>query len=154
MKKPDDWDKFISDNLAILKKYQKKYKDKQVTKLPNLFDRTFAIDKHLNKLGTFTEKNSAEKYYTLFYPFFSQSTHSNMSGLQRFIKGTGDIFKEPFFDIDSKPDDAGRVLVISYQAYFTTLHYFLQIFGAYDSVEYKHFKEYSEEAMKQRNISK
>ena len=154
IKKPDDWDKFISDNLIILKKYQSKYKDKHVTKLPNLYDRTLVIDKHLKKLGTFSEKNSAEKYHTLYYPYFSQATHSNMSGLQRFIRNTGDIFKEPFFDIDSKPEDAERVLIISYQAYFTTLHFFLQVFNAYDSAEYKHVKEYSKKIMKRRSISK
>lgn len=154
IKKPDDWDKFISKNLAILKKYQKKYKDKYVTKLPNLYDRTLAIDKRLKKLGTFSEKNSAEKYYTLYYPYFSQATHSNMSGLQRFIRGTGDIFKEPFFDIDSKPEDAERVLIISYQAYFTTLHFFLQVFNAYDSSEYKRFKQFSKNILKERTISK
>ncbi len=143
IKKPNHWNNFISQNLALLKKYQKKYKDKQVTKLPNLYDRTFAIDKYLKKLGKFSEKNSAEKYYTLYYSYFSQATHSNMSGLQRFIRSTGDTFKEPFFDIDSKPEDAERILIISYHVYFATLHFFLQVFNVYDKAEYKHFKEYS-----------
>lgn len=154
IEKPDDWDKFISDNLTILKKYQIKYGDKQVNKLPNLYDRTLAIDKYLKKLGTFSENNSAEKYYILFYQYFSQATHSNMSGLQRFIRVKGDIFKEPFFDIDSKPEDAERVLIISYQAYFSTLHLFLQVFNVYDGSEYERFKQYSKKAMKARNISK
>jgi len=154
IKKPDDWDKFISKNLTILEKYQRKYRDKQVKKLPNLYDRTLAIDKYLKKLGTFSEKNSAEKYYILFYQYFSQATHQNMSGLQRFIRGTGNIFKEPFFDIDSKPEDAERVLIVSYQAYFTTLHFFLQVFNTYNSSEYERFKQYSKKIIKKRNISK
>ncbi len=153
IKKPGDWNKFISDNLAILKKYQKKYRDKQVTKLPDLFSRCLAIDKYLKKLGTFSEKNSAEKYYTLFYPYFSQSTHANISGLQRYIRGTA-ASPEPFFDIDSKPEDAERILVISYHTYFAALHNFLKIFNIYDSTEYKHFKEYSDKLMKQRSILK
>jgi hypothetical protein len=153
IKKSSDWDKFISENLAILKKYQKKYKDKQVTKLPDLCARCLAIDKHLKNLGTFSEKNSAEKYYTLFYPYFSQSTHANMSGLLRYMRGTA-AAPEPFFDIDSKPEDTEKILVISYHAYFAALHNFLKIFNAYDSTEYKRFKEYSDKLMKQRSISK
>lgn len=147
IKKPDDWDKFISDNTDLLKKYHKEYKDKHVTKLPNLYDRTLAIDKHLKKLGTLSEKTSAEKYYTLYYQYFSQSTHANMSGLLRYMRGTA-ASPEPFFDIDSKPEDAERVLIISYQAYFDILHFFLQVFGVYDSFEYKRFKQYSKKAMK------
>lgn len=152
IKKPGDWNKFISDNLATLKKYQKKYKDKQVTKLPDLCARCLAIDKHLKKLGTFSEKNSAEKYYTLFYPYFSQSTHANMSGLLRYMRGTA-AAPEPFFDIDSKPEDIEKILVISYHAYFATLHNFLKIFNTYNSTKYKRFKEYSDKLMKQRSIS-
>lgn len=147
MKKPDDWDKFISKNLAILKKYQKKYKDKPVTKLPNLFDRTLAIDKHLKKLGTLSENTSAEKYYTLYYPYFSQSTHANMSGLIRYMRGTA-AAPEPFVDIDSKPEDAERILIISYQAYFDILRFFLNVFGTYNGAEYKRFKQYSTNIIK------
>lgn len=154
IKKMNDWDKFISDNQKILKKYQKKYKDKEVTKLPNLYDRTLIIDKYLKKLGTFSENTSAERYYTLYYQYFSQATHSNMSGLQRFIRVKGDIIREPFFDIDSKPEDAERVLIISYQAYFATLHFFLQVFNIYDNQEYKGFKKYSKNMVKKPNISK
>ena len=147
IKKSDDWDKFISDNTDILKKYRKEYKDRQVMKLPSLYDRTIAIDKHLEKLGTLTENTSAEKYYTLFYPYFSQSTHANMSGLQRYMRGTA-ASPEPFIDIDSKPEDAEKVLVISYMAYFDILHFFLQVFGVYSTIEYKRFKQYSKRIMK------
>jgi hypothetical protein len=153
IKKPDDWDKFISDNTNILRRYRKRYKDKHVMKLPDLHARTLAIDKYLKKLGTFSEKNSAEKYYTLFYPYFSQSAHANMSSLQRYMRGTA-AAPEPFFDIDSKPEDAERILAISYHAYLATLYQFLQIFNAYDSTEYKRFKKYSNKLMKQRSISK
>lgn len=89
MKTATDWDKFISDNTDLLKKYRKRYKDKHVMKLPNLYDRTIAIDKYLEKLGTLSEKTSAEKYYTLFYQFFSESAHANMPGLQRYMRGCG-----------------------------------------------------------------
>ncbi|MDP3974049.1 MAG: DUF5677 domain-containing protein [Candidatus Daviesbacteria bacterium] len=146
MKKPTDWDKFISDNTDLLKKYRKEYKDKHVTKLPNLYDRTLAIDKHLKKIGTFSEKNSAEKYYTLFYPYFSQSTHANMSGLQRYMRGTA-ASPEPFIDVDSKPEDAERILLVSYQGYFSVLHFFLQVFNAYKPLEYEHYKQYSKGLM-------
>src|SRR3990167_5578986 len=130
IKKSSDWEKFISDNVDLLKKYRKEYKDKHVTKLPNLYDRTLAIDSHLKKIGTFSEKNSAEKFYTLFYPYFSQSTHANMSGLQRYMRGTI-ASPEPFLDVDSKPEDAERILSVSYQGYFAVLHFFLQVFNAY-----------------------
>lgn len=153
IKTPSDWDKFISDNLDLLKKYRAKYKDKHVTKLPNLYDRTLAIDNHLKKLETFSEKNSAEKYYTLFYPYFSQSTHANMSGLMRYMRGTASA-PESFFDIDSKPEDAERVLAISYQVYFEILHFFLQTFNAYNSSEYQKFKKYSKKIGKSKSISK
>lgn len=146
IKKPEDWDDFISDNADLLKKHCKEYKDKHVAKLPDLYARTLAIDKHLKKLGTLSENTSAEKYYTLYYPYFSQSTHANMSGLIRYMRGTVAV-PEPFIDIDSKPEDAERILVISYQAYFDVLHFFLQVFGAYDSAEYKRFKQYSKKMM-------
>lgn len=145
--KSTDWDRFISDNTDLLKKYRKEYKDKHVTKLPNLYDRTLAIDKHLKMIGTFSEKNSAEKYYTLFYPYFSQSTHANMSGLQRYIRGTA-ASPEPFLDVDSKPEDAERILSVSYQGYFSVLHFFLQVFNVYNPSEYEHFKQYSKGMMK------
>ena len=58
IKKKDDWVKFISDNLKLLKSYRSKYKDKNVTKLPGLYDRTLAIDNYLKTLGTFSENNS------------------------------------------------------------------------------------------------
>jgi hypothetical protein len=147
IKKLDDWNKFISDNTDLLKKYRKEYKDKQVMKLPSLYDRTIAIDKHLEKIGTLSENTSAEKYYTLFYPYFSQSTHANMSGLQRYMRGTT-ASPEPFIDIDSKPEDAERVLAISYMSYFDVLHFFLQVFNAYKENEYKRFKQYAKEMMK------
>ncbi|KKT66581.1 MAG: hypothetical protein UX25_C0034G0010 [Candidatus Woesebacteria bacterium GW2011_GWC2_45_9] len=147
IKKPNDWDKFISDNLSLLKKYRTEYKDKHFTKLPSLYDRTITIDGHLKKLGTFSEKNSAEKFYTLFYPYFSQSTHANMSGLQRYMRGMV-AAKEPFLDVDSKPEDAERILSVSYQGYFSVLHFFLQVFNAYDPSEYDHFKRYSKSLTK------
>lgn len=147
IKKPDDWDKFISDNEDLLKKYRMEYKDRHVTKLPNLFDRTIAIDKHLKKIGTLSDKNSAEKFYTIFYPYFSQSTHSNMSGLQRYMRGTA-ASPEPFLDVDSKPEDAERLLLVSYQGYFSVLHFFLQVFNAYKPSEYLHFKKYSKSLLK------
>ncbi|OGK30108.1 hypothetical protein A3I56_00400 [Candidatus Roizmanbacteria bacterium RIFCSPLOWO2_02_FULL_43_10] len=148
IKKSDDWDKFISDNLNLLKRHQNKHKDKKVILMPNLYDRTLAIDKYLKKLGKLSEKNSAEKFYIIYYSYFSQSTHQNISGLLRFMRGRGDIFKDPFFDIDSKPEDAERVLLISYQLYFATLHFFLQVFNVYDSKEYEHFKQYSRKILK------
>jgi len=147
MKTAADWDKFISDNTDLLKKYRTQYKDKHVMKLPNLYDRTLAIDKYLKKLGTLSEKTSAEKYYTLFYQFFSESSHSNMSGLQRYMRGTASN-PEPFLDVDSKPEDAERVLTISYMAYFDVLHFFLQVFGKYDPAEYRRFKEYAKNRSK------
>lgn len=145
MKKATDWDKFIADNVNLLKKYRRKYKDKHVLKLPNLYDRTLVIDKYLKKLGTLSEKTSAEKYYTLFYQFFSQSTHANMSGLQRYMRGNVSN-PEPFLDVDSKPEDAERVLAISYMVYFDVLHFFLQVFGKYNPEEYKEYKQYSKKA--------
>ncbi|HOX95978.1 MAG TPA: DUF5677 domain-containing protein [Candidatus Woesebacteria bacterium] len=148
IKKSDDWDKFIFENTKLLKKSQKKHKDKPVMKLPNLYARTIAIDKYLEKLGTLSENTSAEKYYTLFYPYFSQSTHANMSGLLRYMSGTA-VSPDPFFYIDSKPEDAEKVLTISYVAYFDVLRFFLQVFGVYNAAEYKRFKLYSKEMMKE-----
>jgi len=147
IKKSSDWDKFILDNEDLLKKHRREYKDKYVMKLPSLYDRTLTIDKHLKKIGTFSEKNSAEKYYTLFYPYFSQSTHANMSGLLRYMRGTA-ASPEPFLDVDSKPEDAERILSVSYQGYFSVLHFFLQVFNAYSPTEYTHFKQYSKSMLK------
>jgi hypothetical protein len=70
-----------------------------------------------------------------------------MSGLQRYMRGKV-AAPEPFIDIDSKPEDAERVLVISYMAYFDILHFFLQVFGVYNEAEYKRFKDYSKSIMK------
>ena len=144
IKKKDDWVKFISDNLKLLKSYRSKYKDKNVTKLPGLYDRTLAIDNYLKTLGTFSENNSAEKYYTLYYPYFSQTTHSKMSGLQRFLRRS-DRNLEPFVDVDSKPEDAERILLISYQCYFSVLHFFLNVFKNYNAEEYKKFNQFSKQ---------
>jgi hypothetical protein len=147
IKKASDWDKFISDNLKLLKKNRLKYKDKNVTKLPNLYDRTIAIDKYLKEIKKLSDKNSAEKFYTLFYPYFSNSTHATMSGLMRYMRGTAGA-KEPFLDIYSKPEDAERLLTVSYMGYFEVLHLFLQVFNAYNPSEYKHFKIYSKSLIK------
>jgi hypothetical protein len=147
IKKASDWDKFISDNLKLLKENRLKYKDKNVTKLPNLYDRTIAIDKYLNRIKKLSAKNSAEKFYTLFYPYFSDSTHATMSGLVRYLRGPS-ATKEPFLDIDSKPEDAEKLLAISYQGYFAVLHFFLQVFNIYNPSEYKRFKQYSKSLIK------
>lgn len=147
IKKSSDWDGFISDNTKLLKKYRKKNKDKQVMKLPSLYDRTTAIDKHLKEVGKLTESTSAEKYYTLFYPYFSQSAHANMSGLQRYMRGTAGS-PQPFIDVDSKPEDAERVLLLSYIAYFEVLRFFLQVFGVYNTTEYMRFKQYLKSKVK------
>ncbi len=148
IKNSSDWNNFIRDNLGDLKKYQDKYGDKNVTKVPNLFDRTLAIDGYLKKIGTFSEKKSAEKYYTLYYKYFSQATHLSMPALLRFINES----KLSFY-IDSKPEDAERILAVSYQVYFTTLYFFLNIFGAYKVSEFKSFKDYSKSILKSRNAS-
>ncbi|MFH1827106.1 MAG: DUF5677 domain-containing protein [bacterium] len=150
IKSVSDWDKFISDNVNLLKKYRKKYKDKHVLKLPDLYSRVLAIDKHLKKIGTLSENNSAEKFYTLFYPYFSQSTHSNMSGLQRYLRGTSKNL-EPFLDVDSKPEDAERILFISYQGYFDVLRFVLKVFNIYSPLEYDPYNKYSKRLKK--NIS-
>jgi hypothetical protein len=147
MKTAADWDKFISENTDLLKKYRKQYKDKHVMKFPNLYDRTITIDKYLKKIGTLSEKTSAEKYYVLYYQFFSESAHANMSGLQRYMRGTASN-PEPFLDVDSKPEDAERVLIISYMAYFDILHFFLQVFNKYDPIEYGQFKKYVKKVSK------
>ena len=70
-----------------------------------------------------------------------------MSGLMRYMRGTA-AAPEPFVDIDSKPEDAERVLSISYQAYFDVLHFFLNVFGVYDGAQYKQFRQYSKKLMK------
>lgn len=153
IKKSEDWDKFISENLAILKKYRKKHGDKQFTKLPSLYDRALIIDKYLKKIGTFTEDRSAEKYYILYYQYFSQATHQSMSGLQRFLRGNG-VSREPFLDIDSKPEDAERILIVSYQGYFTILHFFLNVFNTYDRTEYALFHKYSKKILSDTDASR
>jgi hypothetical protein len=141
MQSAADWDNFISYNTKLLKRYRTRYNDKHVMRLPSLYDRTLIIDKYLDKLGTLSENTSAEKYYTLFYQYFSESSHSNMTGLKRYMRGIAEN-PEPFLDVDSKPEDAERVLVVSLVAYFNVLHFFLQVFGKYDPIEYKVFKAY------------
>lgn len=154
IKKACDWDKFIMKNLHDLKLYRQKYGDKDVGKMPSLYDRIIAIDKHLKSLGKLKENNSAEKYYTYYYKYFSQTTHLSMSGLQRFMRGTGPN-TEPFLDIDSKPEDAERVLTVSYQVYLTVVRIFLQIFDCYEGKEFKPFLQYSKKILKHSgNISK
>lgn len=148
IKKPCDWDKFILGSLYDLQKYRERHGDNNVNKLPSLYDRTLQIDKYLKKIGTFSENNSAEKYYIYYYQFFSQATHLNMSGLQRYLRNKKDILKEPFFDIDSKPEDAERILAVSYQAYFVMLRHFLQVFNSFDSHELKFFNKYSKKIAK------
>lgn len=143
IEQPEDWDKFIQEQEKQLKKYRKKYGDKHVSKLPNLYDRALAIDKYLKSKGEFSEENSAEKYYVLFYKYFSQSTHLSMSGLSRYIRDMRDETRQSSFDIDKTPVACERVLGVSYQAYFTSLHFFLNKFGKYYGSEYDHFKKYS-----------
>ncbi len=142
IKKAGDWEIFIKENSELLSKDRKRYKDKNVNKLPTLFDRTIAIDAHLKKIGKFSENNSAEKFYTLFYPYFSDSVHSTMPGLTRYMRGPASA-REPFLDIDSKPDDAERILAVSYICYCATLQIFLQIYNAYNPTEFTRFNKYS-----------
>jgi len=148
IKKPCDWDKFILTSLYSLYKDSQKYKDKFVKKMPSLYDRTLIIDKYLKKIGKFSENNSAEKYYIYYHQYLSQATHLNISGLLRSLRNKKDIFKDPFFDIDSKPEDAERILSVSYQVYLTMLRTFLQIFNSYDSMEFKDFLNYSKKMVK------
>ena len=154
IKNAAEWDKFISDNNKILEKNQNKHHDKKVNKLPNLYDKTLVIDKYLKKIGKLSEKTSAEKFYILFYPYFSQAVHLSMPGLQRFIKNNNLEDKKTSFQIDSKPEEAERVLIISFIAYFATLHLFLQVFNMYDKNEYDKFKKFSKNISKGKTISK
>lgn len=148
MKKPCDWDPFILRNKYNLLKWAKELKIKIPNKIPNLYDRTVLIDKYLRLKNKLKEKNSAEKYYLLFYKYFSDVSHLSMPGLHRFLNYDRENKQPISFDIDAKPEDSERILMIAYQFYFTILRFFLKQFKKYDKSEFFDFDKYSKSLLK------
>ena len=145
VQKPEDWDIVIDDKMKQIQYVEKKY-NISVSKLPNLFDRAVAFDTKYksntklskNTLNRRLETRSHEKYYILFYRYFSWVAHLTAPGLERFFRvdKTGVIW----LDIDGKPEDIERVIPVAYGLYMAILALYLRQFNIYDKVSFEGFK--------------
>ena len=141
-----DWDKFINDKELEIQKILKRYKYKIPKKIPDIRGRAIVFDEYLKKKKKFSERKSLEKYYVLYYKFFSQIAHLNISGLNRFF--VTDENNQQRLSIDGSPDDSERVIAITYQIYFVLLRFFAKEFKLYKKDDFMRFEEFSKSILK------
>ncbi len=146
IKSPNDWDQFISDRESEIKIILKKYKYKIPKKIPDIRGRAIAFDEYLKKKKKLSKRQSLEKYYVLYYKFFSQIAHLNISGLNRFF--VTDENNQQRLSIDGSPDDAERVITITYQIYFVLLRFFAKEFKLYKKDDFLKFEKFSKSILK------
>lgn len=148
IKKIEDWNKFFQDKHQLLKKIEKKY-DQPLSKLPNILDRAIAFDKQYkqnkklpqNIILKRLERKSLEKYYILYYKYFSQIAHLTMPGLEQFIRI--DQNGKTWIYIDGETVDIERIVPITFIIYMAILAHFLKQFKLYDKSTFEKFKKMS-----------
>lgn len=142
-KTTSDWDNFISKKKKELKQVEKKYG--QITNMPKIRNCAELADKYLNKTGKLNKKNSLESFYVNYYKFFSQMAHLTFPGLERFLN-----IEIMSIEIDGKPEDMERIILIAYQIYFVLLVFFMKKFDFYSISEFEKFKKISKSLLKYR----
>ena len=139
IKKPEDWDEFLKNKQKEIKLGEKYFKKSLSDKLPGIRERAEISDKYLKSKGKLTEKKSLEKYYVLYYQYFSQVAHLTMPGLERFT--SYDENNHLRFDLDGKPDDIDRVVSVTYIIYFAILRFFLKEYKVFNKAEFEQFSK-------------
>lgn len=139
-----DWGDFILEKESELKAIRKKYK--HTTNMPGVRGRAEAADNYLRRRGKLNEKTSLEGFYVRYYKFFSQMAHLTLPGLERFFDQGG-----MKVDVDGKPVDMERIVLIAYQLYFVMLVFFLKKFDAYDASEIEEYKKISKSLIDYRS---
>lgn len=148
IKKADDWDKFFQDKQQLIQKIEKRYKQ-PLSKLPNIVDRAIAFDKQykqnkklpLDIVVKRLERKSLEKYYVLYYKYFSQIAHLTMPGLEQFMRV--DQNGRTWIDIDGETLDIERIVPVTFIVYMAILAHFLKQFNLYDRSGFEKFKKMS-----------
>lgn len=148
IKESSGWDKFIKEQEENITQAEKKNK-KPIISLPGLVDRAIVFDTQYvkrRKSGVSKriaikrlERKSLEKYYVLYYKYFSQLAHLTMPGLEQFMRidGSG----RTWIDIDGLPSSIERVVPITFVIYLSILNHFLKQFNIYDNTSFQRFKD-------------
>lgn len=154
IKSAGEWDQFILDKEKIIYFLEKKYK-LQSSKLVSLLDRAISFDTQYktNKKVPIEvskrrlQRKSMEKYYLLFYKYFSQLAHLTMPGLERFIKFD---FENSIIllEIYGKRSEINSIVSVTYIIYMTILAHFLKQFKMYDAQEFEKFKNLTKKIIK------
>ena len=139
IKNPEDWDEFLRNKEKEIKLGERYFKKSFSDKFPNIRKRAETADNYLESKGKLTEGKSLEKYYVLYYKYFSQVAHLTMPGLERFT--SYDENNHLRFDLDGKPDDIDRVVSVTYIIYFAILRFFLKEFKIFNKVEFEQFSK-------------
>lgn len=141
IKNPEDWDEFLKKKQREIKLGEKYFKKSFSDKFPDIRKRTEVSDNYLKSKGKLTEKKSLEKYYVLYYQYFSQIAHLTMPGLERFT--SYDENNRLRMDLDGKPDDIDRVVSVTYIIYFVILRFFLKEYKIFTEVEFEQYSKSS-----------
>lgn len=139
IKTPEDWDKFLSNKKKEIKLYERYFKKSFSNKFPSIRKRAEMADNYLRSKGKLTEKKSLEKYYVLYYQYFSQIAHLTMPGLERFM--SYDENNRLRMDLDGKPNDIDRVVSVTYIIYFVILRFFLKEYKIFNKDEFEQFSK-------------
>lgn len=146
IKSPSDWDQFINEKEAEIQKISKRYKYKIPKQIPDIRGRAIIFDEYLKKKNTLSERKSLEKYYVLYYKFFSQIAHLNSSGLNRFFVTNANGQQQLM--TDGSPDDVERIISITYQIYFVLLRFFAKEYKLYKNEDFVKFEQFSKSILK------
>ncbi len=146
IKSPSDWDQFINEKEVEIQKISKRYKYKIPKQIPDIRGRAIIFDEHLKKKKNLSERKSLEKYYVLYYKFFSQIAHLNSSGLNRFF--VTDANGQQRLMTDGSPDEVERIVSITYQIYFVLLRFFAKEYKLYKKEDFLQFEKFSKSMLK------
>ncbi len=146
IREANDWDKFISTVEKSIKEAQKKYNLPEDSELPNLKQRCVQFDIYLKTKNKLKQKNSLERFYVLYYDYFSGIAHLKAQGLNAFR----DKLDDPSPSIDSDPKEIEKLVPLIYTVYRALLEVFLKRFGAYDKVQMREYRTIERYMLKQR----
>jgi len=146
IKSPSDWDQFINEKELEIQKISKRYKYKIPKQIPDIRGRAIIFDEYLKKKKKLSERKSLEKYYVLYYKFFSQIAHLNSSGLNRFF--VTDSNGQQRLMTDGSPEDVERIVSITYQIYFVLLRFFAKEYKLYKKEDFVQFEKFSKDMLK------
>ncbi len=142
IREPEDWDAFIEKTQKELQRIKRKYRRYNIpAQLPDLRSRATIADNYLKGKNKLNENNSMEKYYVIYYKFFSNIAHLTISGLDRFFDKNNP--REIILKVDDSPSDAVDIATITFQAYFSLLKFYAKEFSVYDSTSFNRYNKAS-----------